>query len=92
MAILILMRNLDLLKLLFYAMGSNMRYNESIPSKTHLQKEMFQTINKGTQYLPLNNSASTSCIMVCTLSFWFIVISPKHVPSDETVNSISEFS
>ena len=35
------MQNLDLLKLLIYARGSTMRDNESIPSKTHLQKEMF---------------------------------------------------
>ena len=35
------MQRLDLLKLLIYARGSTMRDNESIPSKTHLQKEMF---------------------------------------------------
>jgi uncharacterized protein YwgA len=35
------MQKLDLLKLLIYARGSTMRDNESIPSKTHLQKEMF---------------------------------------------------
>jgi len=35
------MQNLCLLKLLIYARGSTMRDNEGIPSKTHLQKEMF---------------------------------------------------
>ena len=35
------MRKMDLLKLFIYARGSSMRDNESIPSKTHLQKEMF---------------------------------------------------
>ena len=37
----IIMQNKDLLKLLIYARGSTMKDNESIPSKTHLQKEMF---------------------------------------------------
>ncbi len=36
-----LMQNLGLLKLLIYARGSTMRDNEGIPSKTHIQKEMF---------------------------------------------------
>lgn len=35
------MQNLDVLKLLIYARGSTLRDNESIPSRTHLQKEMF---------------------------------------------------
>jgi uncharacterized protein YwgA len=35
------MEKLDLIKLLIYARGSTLRDNESIPSKTHLQKEMF---------------------------------------------------
>ena len=35
------MQNLDVLKLLIYARGLTMQDNESIPSKTHLQKEMF---------------------------------------------------
>ncbi|MHB1649522.1 MAG: hypothetical protein ACYCR2_09895 [Thermoplasmataceae archaeon] len=35
------MQNMDLLELLIYARGSTMQDNESIPSKTHLQKEMF---------------------------------------------------
>jgi hypothetical protein len=35
------MQKLDLIKLLIYARGSTLRDNESIPSKTHLQKEMF---------------------------------------------------
>lgn len=35
------MQNLDILKLLIYARGSTRRDNENIPSKTHLQKEMF---------------------------------------------------
>ena len=35
------MQKLDLLKLLIYARGLTMRDNESVPSKTHLQKEMF---------------------------------------------------
>ena len=35
------MRKLDLLKLLIYARGTGRRDNEGIPSRTHLQKEMF---------------------------------------------------
>ena len=35
------MGNQDLLKLLIYTRGSTVRDNESIPSKTHFQKEMF---------------------------------------------------
>ena len=35
------MGNQDLLKLLIYARGSTKRDNESIPSRTHFQKEMF---------------------------------------------------
>lgn len=35
------MQKVDLLKLLIYARGSTMSDNESIPSKIHLQKEMF---------------------------------------------------
>jgi len=35
------MQKSDLIKLLIYARGSTMRDNESIPSKTYLQKEMF---------------------------------------------------
>jgi uncharacterized protein YwgA len=35
------MQNLGVLKLLIYARGSTMRDNESIPSRIHLQKEMF---------------------------------------------------
>ena len=35
------MQKLDLLKLLIYARGSTLRDNESVPSKTHLQKEIF---------------------------------------------------
>jgi uncharacterized protein YwgA len=34
-------KKLDTLKLLIYAHGASMLYNESIPSKTHLQREMF---------------------------------------------------
>ncbi len=35
------MQKLDLLKLLIYAKGTMLWYNENIPSRTHLQKEMF---------------------------------------------------
>jgi uncharacterized protein YwgA len=35
------MQKLDLLKLLIYARGTARRDNEGIPSRTHLQKEMF---------------------------------------------------
>jgi uncharacterized protein YwgA len=35
------MQKLDLIKLLIYARGFTLRDNESIPSKAHLQKEMF---------------------------------------------------
>ena len=35
------MQNLDVLKLLIYTRGSTLRDNESILSRTHLQKEMF---------------------------------------------------
>jgi len=35
------MQKLDLIKLLIYAKGTMLWYNENIPSRTHLQKEMF---------------------------------------------------
>jgi uncharacterized protein YwgA len=40
------MQKLDLLKLLIYARGLTKWDNESVPSKTHLQKEMFLLLNE----------------------------------------------
>ena len=40
------MQNLGMLKLLIYARGLTMQDNESIPSKTHIQNEMFLLLNE----------------------------------------------
>ena len=44
----------DLLYVLLYARGKSMRYNENIPSKTHLQKEMF-LLQRRCPFTELNN-------------------------------------